>query len=234
MKTQKVAVILAGGKGRRLQPFTTIIPKPLFPVGEKPIIQIIIENLRLSGFNRFIISLGYLGELIEAFLGDGKKFECKIEYIRELSPLGTAGPLSCLPDLETDFLYMNGDILTTMDFRTAYDNHCRKQSLMTLCTYRKVEKSSLGVLELDKSGIVTNYLEKPETAYWISSGIYIINPAILKYIKKHEKIDLPDLVMRLIKKKETVQTYNIEGDWFDIGTPGDLELAEKYFKENQR
>ena len=224
------SVILAGGKGRRLQPFTTTIPKPLFPLGEKPILQIIIEQLKTYGVTDFIISLGYLGGIIQAFLGDGSKFGCNIEYVTENEPLGTAGAISLLPEMEEDFIFMNGDILTTLDFNKAIKFHKENSNLMTICTFKKRVKSSLGVLEINNENEVLNYLEKPENEYLVSSGIYILNPQIRSFVEKNEKIDLPHLVLRLIQKEEKVKSFLIDGDWFDIGTPDDLESALKYFE----
>lgn len=228
------AVILAGGKGRRLQPFTTTIPKPLFPIGEKPIIQIIIEQLKKNGVNEFVVSLGYLGELLEAFLGNGSKFETKISYVKEESPLGTAGAISLLPKMEDDYIFMNGDILSTIDFKNAYENHKNSGAIMTICTYDKKEKSSLGILKLNPNGDVVDYLEKPENIYTISSGIYILNPKIRNFVETEERLDLPELVKKLIKQSEKINTYAIKGDWFDIGTPGDLEKAEQFIINNNK
>lgn len=225
------AILLAGGKGRRLKPFTTTIPKPLFPIGEKPILQIIIEQLKEFGVDEYIISLGYLGELIKAFLGDGEKYNTKISYVTEETPLGTAGAISLLPELNDDYIFMNGDILSTIDFTEAYNDHKKSKALMTICTFEKTTKSSLGVLELNINGEVENYLEKPELKQIVSSGIYILNPGIKDYIPQNTKYDLPDLVKSLINKKKKINTYAIKGDWFDIGTPSDLEKAEQYLSE---
>ena len=222
------AVILAGGKGRRLQPFTTTIPKPLFPIGEKPILQVIIEQLKEFGVDEYVISLGYLGELIKAFMGDGEKYNTTISYVTEENPLGTAGAISLLPELNDDYIFMNGDILSTIDYTEAYRDHKKSNALMTICTFEKTTKSSLGVLELSIDGEVENYLEKPELKQIISSGIYILNPRIKDYIPKNTFFDLPDLVKSLIDKKKKINTYAIKGDWFDIGTPADLEKAELY------
>jgi len=228
------SVILAGGKGRRLQPFTTTIPKPLFPLGEKPILQIIIEQLKTYGINDFVISLGYLGGLIEAFFGDGSKFNCNIEYVIENEPLGTAGAISLLPEMGEDFLFMNGDILTTLDFNKAIQFHKQNSNLMTICSFKKKMKSSLGILEIGNDNEVVNYHEKPENEFLVSSGIYILNPLIKNFVNANEKIDLPQLVLRLIENKKRVKSFLIEGDWFDIGTPGDLELALKYFERENK
>lgn len=228
------AVLLAGGRGRRLEPFTTTIPKPLFPLGEKPILQIIIEQLIKVGITEFIISIGYLGELIEAYFGNGLKFNCRIEYIRESTPLGTAGAISLIPKIKDDFIFMNGDILTTMNFIEAYNYHKNNNNLLTLCTYKKSVKSSLGIINIDEQSNVTSYLEKPTNEYLVSSGIYIMHPKIKNYINKNEKIDLPQLIQRLIRKDMKVKTFDITGAWFDIGTPGDLEMALKFYENKNK
>ena len=222
------AIILAGGKGRRLKPFTTTIPKPLFPIGEKPILQVIIEQLNDFGVEEHIISLGFLGELIKAVMGDGEKYNTKISYVTEETPLGTAGAISLLPELNDDYIFMNGDILSTIDFAEAYNDHKKSKALMTICTFEKTTVSSLGVLDININGEVENYLEKPELKQIISSGIYILNPKIKDYIPKDTFFDLPDLVKRLIAENKKINTYAIKGDWFDIGTPSDLEKAEQY------
>ena len=222
------AVLLAGGKGRRLKPFTTTIPKPLFPIGEKPILQLIIEQLKNFGVDEYIISLGYLGQLIKAFMGNGEKYNTDISYVTEEIPLGTAGAISLLPELDDDYIFMNGDILSTIDYYDAYEKHKKSNALMTICTFEKTTKSSLGVLELNINGEVENYLEKPELKQVVSSGIYILNPKIKDYIPQNKFFDIPDLVKSLIVKKEKINTYKIEGEWFDIGTPADLEKAEQY------
>lgn len=233
MSNSKTAVILAGGKGRRLLPFTTTIPKPLFPIGDKPILLIIIEQLKSFGFRDFIISVGYLAELIEAYFGDGSKFDCKITYVRESEPLGTAGPISLLPDLESAFLFMNGDILTTMDFGAGLSDHILSSALMTVCIYSKKVKSSLGILKIDEEKNVLDYTEKPEDSHWVSSGIYFLSPQIKTYVGRDERLDLPMLVRRLITQNKLVRSYIIQGEWFDIGTPDDLQLAIDYFESKK-
>jgi NDP-sugar pyrophosphorylase family protein len=224
------AVIIAGGKGRRLQPFTTTIPKPLFPLGEKPIIQIIIEQLREAGIRDFIVSVGYLGELVEAYLGSGKKFGCSIEYVREPAPLGTAGSISLLPEMHDDFIFMNGDVFASIDFPALVAAHKASRAMMTVCTYRKHVKSSLGVLDVDADGRVTDYREKPEQTHIVSSGVYVMNPAVRTFVPPGTRMDLPDLVLRLIRDHQVVRAVPIDGFWFDIGTPEDLENALKFYE----
>jgi len=225
------AVILAGGKGKRLLPYTTIIPKPLFPILDKAIIQIIIEQLHEAGIGRIIISLGYLGELIKAYLNDGKRFGVDIEYVVEGAPLGTAGCLSLIKNiLPENFICMNGDILATVDFVSLVDYHIEKKSVLTICTYKKEDISSLGVLSVDGYGRVNNYFEKPQREYIVSSGIYVMNQAALEFVPFQEHLDMPDLVLKLIAAKKDVLSRPLEGAWFDIGTPGDLEEAIRYYQ----
>jgi NDP-mannose synthase len=231
MCNKTIAVILAGGKGRRLQPYTTTIPKPLFPLGEKPILQVIIEQLKSFGITDFIISLGHLGGLIEAFFGDGTTFGCNISYVRESEPLGTAGPISLLQDMENDFIYMNGDILSTINFKDAIDFHKKNNAQMTVCTYEKKVKSTLGVIKLDDYSNIIDYLEKPETSYLVSSGIYVLNNDVQKFVPKNMRLDLPDLVMNLVNNNQVVKAFPIHGDWFDIGTPEELEKALVYYEK---
>jgi len=223
------AIILAGGKGRRLHPFTTTIPKPLFPVGNKSILQIIIEQLRGSGITDITISIGYLGELIEAFLGNGKKYGVSIKYCREDEPLGTAGPIALIEDLNTDFLLMNGDVLTTMDFKGFIEYHRSHSKIATICCYRKKVQSTLGIVKVNNNNIVTDYLEKPVTHHLVSAGIYCFKSTVQSHIEKGERIDLPELIMRLRGKGHDVISYYLTGHWFDIGTREDLEEAVEFW-----
>jgi len=229
MSKNIVAVLLAGGKGRRLQPFTTTIPKPLFPIGEKPILQIIIEQLKEFNINEFIISLGYLGGLIEAYFGDGRLFNCNIRYIRESEPLGTAGPISILPEMTDDFIFMNGDVFTTINIEDAIQHHTRNNAIMTVCTYNKSVISSLGIIKSDANLNILDYIEKPEINYTVSSGIYILSKEIKQYTNYNERIDLPELVMKLVNKNLKVISFPIVGEWFDIGTHEDLNKAIDFY-----
>ncbi|MEW6195154.1 MAG: sugar phosphate nucleotidyltransferase [Bacteroidota bacterium] len=223
------AVILAGGKGRRLHPFTTTIPKPLFPLNEKAIIQIIIEQLKHYGFSRILISVGYLSELVKAYLGSGNRFGVEIEYVQELEPLGTAGPLTLVTDyVEDNFIYMNGDILSDINFKKAYLFHIKRKADLTICTFEKKIQSTLGVLQYNKNGKIKDYIEKPIHTFSVSSGIYVIKKETLKMLKTNCKIDLPLLVKKCIKLKKELVSYPIKGNWFDIGTAADLEKAENF------
>ena len=224
------SIILAGGRGKRLDPFSQILPKPLFPIGDKPIAEILVHQLQLAGFNEIIMCLGYLADFIKLYFQDGSYFGLTIRYSVETKPLGTAGPLRMVNDLEENFLVVNGDELTTLDFRALYEHHLAMQADMTVAVQKKSLSSSFGVLEI-KDGQVTAYSEKPTISYWASMGIYVINKQILSLIPENERFDMPDLVQRLLLKHAQVVSYESEDLWFDIGTMSDLEKAKEEFKQ---
>jgi NDP-sugar pyrophosphorylase family protein len=228
------AIILAGGKGRRLAPFTETIPKPLFPVGEKTILEIIVNQLLKADVKRMTFAVGYLAELIQAYFGDGRKFGVSIDYARESKPLGTAGPLYLLKNRKENFLVMNGDVLTTMNFKDLFRFHEKSKAIATICCYKKKVKSSLGVVEVDEKDHLKNYKEKPVFNHLVSTGIYCFNPRVAKYLKKSEHIDLPDLMLRLISAGEKVRVYHVKGEWFDIGTPDDYARAVDFWGKKEK
>lgn len=228
------AIILAGGKGRRLAPFTETIPKPLFPVGEKTILEIIIGQLRQAKVKNLTFAVGYLAELIQAYFKDGKKFGVSINYAIERKPLGTAGPLHLLKNKKESFLVMNGDVLTTMDFKDLFSFHKKSKAVATICCYNKKVKSSLGVVEIDEKDCLRDYKEKPVFSHLVSTGIYCFNPKVAKYLKKDEHIDLPDLMLRLINAGEKVKVYHVKDHWFDIGTPDDYARAVDFWNKKRK
>jgi len=223
-------IILAGGRGSRLDPYTRILPKPLFPIGDKPIADILVHQLKCAGFNEIIMCLGYLADFIKLYFQDGSHFGLKIRYSTETAPLGTAGPLKIVNDLEDDFLVVNGDELTTINFRALYEHHIAMKADMTVAVHKKAVYSTFGVLEI-KDGQVTAYSEKPTLNYWASMGIYVINKRVLSLIPENERFDMPDLVQSLLSKHAQVVSYESEDLWFDIGTTADLEKAKEVFKE---
>ena len=162
------AVILAGGKGTRLAPFTTILPKPLMPIGDYPILEVVIRQLKRAGFNRITMAVGHLGELIEAFFRNGEKWGIGIDYSREDKPLGTAGPLGIMDGLKGDFLVMNGDILTDLDFKVFMDYHRKNGAVATIGVFDKKVKIDLGVVKMGEEYTISDYVEKPELAYQVS------------------------------------------------------------------
>ena len=222
-------IILAGGRGIRLDPFSRILPKPLFPIGNKPIAEILVHQLQLAGFNEIIMCLGYLADLIKLYFQDGSYYGLSIRYSVETEPLGTAGPLRMVSDLEENFLVINGDELTTLDFRALFEHHLAMKADMTVAVQKKSVSSSFGVLEIT-DGQVTAYSEKPTINYWASMGIYVINKRILSLIPENECFDMPDLVQRLLAEHAQVVSYESQDLWFDIGTMADLEKAKEEFK----
>jgi len=227
------AIILAGGKGSRLRPYSTVLPKPLMPVGEYPILEIIVMQLRKFGIQRITFAVGYLNQLVQAYFGDGKKWDTQITYSKEDRPLGTAGPIALVNDLSDNFIVMNGDILTTLDYSALMNFHLSTNSIATVATCNKELNINLGVLELGNGTEIKDYIEKPHYSYKISMGIYSFNSSVIRYIEKGENLDFPDLIKRLIKNKERVSAFNFEGYWSDIGTPEDYQLALDEFEDNK-
>ncbi|MBK8418693.1 sugar phosphate nucleotidyltransferase [Candidatus Villigracilis saccharophilus] len=228
------AVILAGGKGTRLAPYTTVLPKPLMPVGEMPILEIVMRQLVNHGFDDQTLAVGYLAELLMAYCGDGSKFGATLEYSREGQPLGTAGPIALVPNLNETFLVMNGDLLTTIDYSAMLKNHRERGVLATIACYQRDVKIDLGVIDVDSDNWVANYIEKPTYHYEVSMGIYIFEPAILNYIPLNQKLDLPDLMLNLLKAGQKVNVFKFDGYWLDIGRPDDYERAIDEFAKHRQ
>lgn len=219
------AVILAGGQGTRLRPYTTVLPKPLVPVGDRPILETIIGQLVAAGFERIDLSVGHMGELIRAYLEEKQVVPDHVEltYVWERQPLGTAGALRLLDRPDEPFLVMNGDILTTLDYAQLVRFHKAGGAALTIASHKQDVKLALGVIE-GGAGEVTGYVEKPTLHYEVSMGIYVYDPVALDFIPEGT-FDFPDLVLALIAAEQRVQTYHFEGTWFDIGTPAEHERA---------
>jgi NDP-mannose synthase len=228
------AVILAGGLGTRLRPYTTVLPKPLMPVGDRPILDIVVRQLARAEFERITIATGYLGELIEAFFGDGSRHGIPIDYFREDEPLGTAGALSLIDGLETDFLVMNGDILTDMDYSALLKRHQEGGQAATIAAHRRDVQVSLGVMRFEQEidpTLVTDYVEKPVLSYVVSMGVYCFSPRVREHIPVGERLDFPDLILRLIASGETVRAWPSDDHWLDIGRHDDYEQAQDQFNQ---
>jgi NDP-sugar pyrophosphorylase family protein len=229
------AVILAGGKGTRLGPFTTILPKPLLPVGDRAIVEIIIEQLRRRGFTRVTLAVGYLSHLIAAVLGDGGAYGVELDYHLEHSPLGTAGALAGIEDLAEPFLLMNGDVITTLDYGELMRAHESSGNAMTVATQVRTATIDFGVLELGggdgATQAVVGYREKPHREYVVSMGVYVLEPALLGLIEPGIYLDFPDLVLRALAAGERVGSYRYGGLWLDIGRHEDYERAIAEFSE---
>ena len=222
------AVILAGGRGTRLVPYTTILPKPLMPIGDRPILDIVIQQLRHHGFTDITLAVGYLAELLMAYFGQGERFGVNITYSREEEPLGTAGPLSLIPDLAERFLLMNGDVLTALDYSDMLTHHQASGDIATVAVYPRDVKIDLGVVEYDDQCRLTNYTEKPTHHYRVSMGIYVFEPRVLDFVRPNERLDLPDLMKRLMAAGETVHCYPYDGYWLDISRPYDYQPSAAY------
>ncbi|MBL8915460.1 MAG: NTP transferase domain-containing protein [Archangium sp.] len=227
------AIVLAGGKGTRLAPYTTVLPKPLMPIGDVPILEVVLRQLGHHGFRRVSLAVGYLSELLMAYCGDGQKFGVALDYSREEKPLGTAGPIALVKDLDATFLVMNGDLLTTVDYSAMLKAHRESGAIATVATFEKTVKIDLGVLELSAEQQITDYIEKPTMRYQVSMGIYLFEPRILSFIKNGERLDLPDLVKTLLGKGERVHAYRHGGYWLDIGRHDDYLEAQKEFEEHR-
>lgn len=224
---------MAGGKGTRLRPYTTIFPKPLVPIGDMPILEIILRQLAANGVCDITMAVGHLAELIQAFFNDGSKFGVKIDYSMEDKPLGTAGPLSLIKGLDSDFLVMNGDVLTTLPYAALVEKHKAEKATCTIAVHKRSVKIDLGVLELDKVSTVQRYIEKPTYHYTVSMGIYVFSPSVMHFIEKDKYLDFPDLVKLLLKKGEKVYAYQSEDYWLDIGRHDDYQQAMEEFEANR-
>ncbi|RMG23961.1 MAG: nucleotidyltransferase family protein [Methanobacteriota archaeon] len=225
------AVILAGGKGTRLAPYTKILPKPLMPIGEMPILEILLRQMKRAGVDEAILTVGYLEELLRAFFKDGSRLGLNLKYSFEEKPLGTAGPLSLIDGLDDTFLVSNGDVLTTLDMRELIHFHKTNQATATIAMHTRRVKIDLGVLQLNGSNEITGYIEKPTYDFHVSMGIYVFDPQVLEYIPKGEYLDFPDLVLTLLDKGEKVVGYPFDGYWQDLGRPDDYEQAVDDFEK---
>jgi NDP-sugar pyrophosphorylase family protein len=223
------AVILAGGRGERLRPYTTVLPKPLMPVGERPILEYLIRRLVKFKFDEITISVGYLASLIEAYFSNGEKYGAKIDYLREDKPLGTVGPIKQLQHENVDWLVMNGDVLSDIDFDTFRAFHLHSKADLTIATFKRTSKIDFGVLDVDEDGFLKAYKEKPTDEYVVSMGIYYCRPETLDLIPANSYYDLPTLAMALIKDNKKVACYLHDGTWLDIGRPDDYEFAQDNF-----
>lgn len=223
------AVILAGGKGTRLHPYTTALPKPLMPVGDMPILEIIVRQLNHAGIKDLTLSVGHLHSLLRAFFADGERWGVKIDYSLETKPLGTAGPIALVDRLNETFLALNGDLLCSLDYRDLLEQHRASGAIATVASYPKEVKIQLGVLETD-GDLLVDYVEKPVMSYRVSMGIYAMEPAVRDFIPKDQPLDLPDLIKRLMASGQIVNLYSFNGYWRDIGTMEEYAIAGAEFE----
>lgn len=220
---------MAGGKGKRLAPFTRVLPKPLIPLGDYPILEIIICQLRKAGFTDITLTLGYLAHLFEAYFGNGERLGINITYSYEDTPLGTAGPLTLIEGLDEPFLMMNGDLLTSLDFADLYNYHIERNAMVTMALYPKEINIDFGVIEVDAESRIRGSREKPHFTYLINMGIYIVSPKAVKLIPYNQPYSFMDLIEDLKARGDSLYGYQFNGDWMDLGRVDDLTTAtEKY------
>jgi NDP-mannose synthase len=223
--SETTVVILAGGRGTRLAPYTSILPKPLMPVGERSILEIVIDQLAVHGVRKVNFCVGYLAHLIRAVFDHLDNGDVDIEYVHEPDALGTAAPLLLVDGLDDTFIAMNGDVLTTLDYGDLVRHHRESGNILTIATHERTIKINYGMLDLDVMSRVQGFHEKPEITSSVSMGVYVIEPAALDYIPKAVRFDFPDLVHKLLEADERVGAYRYRGMWFDIGREDDYERA---------
>lgn len=225
------AVILAGGKGTRLRPYTLVWPKPLMPLGKYLILDVVLKQLKHYGFNEIFLAVGHLSEIFERYLGS-EKYGLKIHYSLETEPLGTAGPLSLIEDIFGEhFLVMNGDVLTAMNYGEFVEFHKASGGVSTIATYRRPVYLPYGCIEANQSQQITGYREKPTLEYLVSMGVYMFSPQIQPFIEKGKRLDFPELINILIQKQQRVVSYKTSAYWLDIGRREDYNMAVKQFEE---
>lgn len=224
------AVVLAGGKGTRLAPYTRVFPKSMMPIGDKAILEILLLQMKQAGIDDVILTVGHLAGLMRAFFQDGSQLGLKISYSYEEHPLGTAGPLTLIDGLTETFMVTNGDVLTTLNLRDLIEFHHQQGGIATIATHHRKVHIDLGVIEVNGDNSIKDYIEKPTISYQVSMGLYIFEPKALAYIEHNQRLDFPDLILRMLKAGERVVAYPFDGYWQDLGRPDDYEQANIDFE----
>jgi NDP-sugar pyrophosphorylase family protein len=226
-------IILAGGKGTRLRPYTAVFPKPLMPIGEMPILEIVLRQLKFFGFKKITLSVNHLADLIKTFFGDGSKLGLNITYCMEDKPLGTAGSISLVKDITNPFLVMNGDLLTTIDYTTLVQSHIKSNAVATIAVIPRKIEINYGTLQIGNKNELITYQEKPTLEYIVSMGINVLNKECLEFIPKYKYLDIPMLMNNLINAGRSVLTFKSKCEWFDIGRQDDYEKAIAEFEKSK-
>jgi NDP-mannose synthase len=226
----KRAIILAGGKGTRLKPYTVSLPKPLVPVVDKPIIEIIIMQLVKNGFDHITLTINHMAEIIRAFCGDGSKWGVKIDYSLEDKPLSTMGPLKLINDLPENFLIMNGDVLTDLEFKKFYENHASSKNIFTISSFEREHINDYGVLKVNHDKKLINFFEKPTTKFEVSMGVYMANKEIINFIPSNIAYGFDNLMYDLMDAEKVVLVKKHDSYWLDIGRPDDYEQATQDYQ----
>lgn len=224
-------IIMAGGKGTRLHPQTNTCPKPLLPVGGKPILEHIIERATSQGFSKFVIAINYLGDMIESYFGDGKSFNVQIEYLREEKPLGTAGSLSLLDPLpKIPFVVTNGDVISDINYGDIIDFHVEHNAIATMAVRLQEWQNPYGVVQM-RDFQIYEYIEKPLVRSYINAGVYVLNPSPIQSLVEGEPCDMPDIFQKLLSESRLVVAYPIHEGWIDVGQPKDYFLANQQYEK---
>lgn len=224
-------IIQAGGKGTRLLPYTAVLPKPLMPVGDMPILEIVIRQLAYYQFNNLYITTGHLAHLIQAFFGNGQAWHTNIQYVLEDKPLGTIGPIRKIPRPTQPFIVMNGDLLTDINYRELYNFHLQNKALLTIASYKGHIPVSLGVLEYNEQGFVTDFREKPDLYFWASMGIYVFSPELWDIVPDNSYYGFDTLMYYMLEQKLPAQIFPWSSLWLDIGRPEDYARAHEQFNQ---
>jgi NDP-mannose synthase len=225
LSTHRTAVILAGGLGSRLRPYTVVLPKPLMPIGEMPILEVIVKQLGLHGIKHIVLAVNHQAELFRAYFGNGERLGVKISYSLETKPLGTMGPLRLMDDLPNNFIVMNGDILCDLDFGSFIERHEASERLFTIAAAEREQLIDYGVLISNEAGRLVGFSEKPRSTYLVSTGIYCVNREVLKWIPEDRQFGFDQLMLKLIEIGQDVQVERHPGSWLDIGRPDDYFRA---------
>jgi NDP-sugar pyrophosphorylase family protein len=225
-------VVLAGGRGTRLAPYTSVLPKPLMPIGDRSILEVVVGQLEDAGIVDIRFCVGYLGHLIEAVFEDRENGHVNITYVREREALGTAGPLRLVGDLDQTFMLMNGDVLSTIDYETLVRFHREQGNALTIATHERAIEIDYGLLHVDGGSRVQKYEEKPTISSRVSMGVYVMEPSVIDHIPEQHYFDFPDLVDALLAAGEPIGAYSHKGLWFDIGRQEDYERAIESWIEN--
>jgi len=220
------AVILAGGRGSRLYPFTASLPKPLLPIGDQPLIELIVRRLAGFGAIRITVAVNHLADLVESFLGDGRRFGVPVDYVRESAPLGTAGPLGLMERWRGPLVVTNGDVLSDIDIAALLRCHRDRGAALTIATMIQNVRIESGVLTTDASLRVASIVEKPSAEHRINLGVYVLAEHLADLILPNERLEMPQLAGQLIDRGEPVIAYDHRGRWLDIGSPEDFAKAQ--------
>jgi len=230
----KRAVILVGGKGTRLRPYTVVLPKPLMPIGDYPILEVIIRQLSQGGFSHITLAVNHQADIIKSYFGNGKKWNVKIDYSLEEMPLSTMGPLKLIKDLPDNFLVMNGDVLSDINFSEFFDKHVKSGSLFTISASERLNINEYGVLRTDDDENLVEFKEKPRDTFLVSMGIYALSNKVLDYIPEGEAFGFDHLMYKLIEKKHFPKVLTHLGSWLDIGRPDDYVQAIDDFERDKK